>query len=155
MISEHEQKSPFEHFEQKGIKRRQLLTGWMKFFCWVFMIFGALAILCLFLGFTNLSVDLSFYGIQTNTPFSIAGLSVISIAILKGVASYLLWFEKDAAINVGIVDAILGIVICIFVMIFLPSISENYHFSLRLEIAFLVPYLIRLTRIEKQWKNSF
>ena len=140
----------FEEFENK-IPRRQLLPWWIKFFCWLFMLFGVLAILCLISGFFGVLPSLAFYGFETNQPLSLIGLLIISIAVLKGFTAYSLWFEKDFAIKLGKIDAILGIVICVFSMFFIPLLLETNQITFRLEIIFLIIFLVQLNKIEQKW----
>lgn len=143
--------SNFKEFEYTE-RRRKLLPWWIKVFCWIFMLFGVLSVVCLVLGFTNIKPDLAFYGFETNEPFSLLGLLVISIGILKGIAAFSLWFEKDNAIKIGKIDAIVGIVLCVISMLILPFLQESSNITLRLELALLIPFLIKLNRIQKNWE---
>ncbi|MDB5013205.1 MAG: hypothetical protein JWQ25_1407 [Daejeonella sp.] len=38
-------------------------------------------------------------------------------------------------------------------MVVLPFIGDNTTFSLRLEIALLIPYYLKLSKIEFEWTN--
>jgi hypothetical protein len=105
---------------------------------------------------TNLffsTVDLSLYGFSTNTAYSITGIFIIAIMILKGFAAFSLWFEKPNAISIGKIDAICGVVICVASMFVLPFTSGDGHIQLRLEILLLIPYYIKLNKIEYEWDN--
>ena len=153
MIENNLEQDPFKEFEIPT-KRRKLLPWWIKFFCWFFMFFGLLAFACLILGFTNLKPDLAFYGFETNEPFSLYGLIIISVALLKGFAGYALWFEKDFAVKIGKIDALIGIALCAISMLVLPFFKENFGITIRLELALLIPYLIRLHRIQKEWESQ-
>lgn len=141
----------FSEFEN-NINRRSLLPWWIKIFCWFFMLFGALATICLFLGFTNIKPALALYGFETNEPFSLIGILVIGLGIFKGITAYALWFEKDNAITLGKICAILGIVICGISMLILPFLLEITTIQIRLELVLLIPFLITLNRIEKKWE---
>lgn len=145
--------SPFEEFENTNQRRRELLPWWIKVFCWIFMLFGLLSIACLILGFTNLKPSLAFYGFETNEPFSLYGLIVISVGILKGIAAFSLWFEKDFAIKIGKIDAIVGITLCVISMLVLPFFQNGFSIKIRLELALLIPYLIKLNKIQNKWKS--
>ncbi|SFC94563.1 hypothetical protein [Algibacter pectinivorans] len=138
----------FDNFE----RRRKLLPWWVKGFCWLFMLFGVLSVVCLFLGFTNIKPDLSLYGFETNEPFSLFGLFVISIGILKGISAFSLWFEKDNAIKIGKIDAIIGIVLCVISMLVMPFFKDGFNITLRLELALLIPFLLKLNKIQKRWE---
>ena len=128
-------------------RRRKLLPWWIRFFCWVFMIFGVLAFFCLLLGFTSFKPALGFYGFESTEPFSAIGLAVIFVGILKGFAAYGLWFEKDYAVKIGKADAYIGILMCILAMT-MPSLTGvEGGFTFRLELLLLIPFLIKLSRI--------
>lgn len=141
----------FVQFEVKNTERRKLLPVWIKVFCWIFMLMGIVSIGCLIFGALGNKADLSFYGFETNEPLTLIGILIISIITLKGFSAYALWFEKDYAIKLGKIDAIFGIVICLISMFVLPFFQENSKIGIRLEIALLIPYLIKLHKIEKEW----
>ena len=142
----------FEEFEK--IKRREMLPWWIKIFCWIFMLFGILSFVCLILGFTNIKPALAFYGFETNEPFSLYGLIVITVGILKGITAFALWFEKDFAIKIGKIDAIIGIILCGISMFILPFIQDGFTLTIRLELALLIPYLIKLNKIQNEWEST-
>ena len=130
-------------------RRRKLLPGWIKFFIWIFMIFGVMAIVCLSLGILGFNMDLSLYGLESYHPLSITGLIIIFLGIFKGTTAFSLWTEKDWAIKIAIVDAVIGIAICIFTMV--TNESETYLFNFRLELIVFIPYLIQLFKIRQPW----
>ncbi|WP_046756724.1 hypothetical protein [Kordia jejudonensis] len=145
-------KNSFDEFEKSDKRRIQLLPWWIKVFCWIFMLFGFLAALSLIGIFIGINASLAIYGFETNEPFSVIGIFIIAIGIFKGFTAYTLWFEKDIAIKVGKIDAIIGIIVCIISMCVIPYLQENVGFTFRLELVLLIPYLIKLTKIEKEWK---
>jgi len=138
-------------FEIVKPNRRQLLPWWMKFFCWLFMILGVAAIGCLLAGLFGIPESLALYGFETNQPFSLTGVIILIIAIFKGITAFSLWFEKDHAIILGTIDAITGIVLCVIFMVVLPYTIENFHATIRLELILLIPYLIKLKKIQPEW----
>lgn len=144
--------SEFEEFTEVE-RRRKLLPWWIKFFCWFFMLFGVLAFICLILGFTSIKPALSFYGFETNEPFSLIGLLIIFTGTFKGFTAYLLWFEKNKAIIFGKIDAIIGIVLCIISMVVLPFLQEDFNLTLRLELVLLIPFYLKLKRIQNEWSS--
>lgn len=146
------EQSQFEQFEKKII-RRTLLPTWIKVFCWIFMFMGTLSILCLIYGAFGNEAELAFYGLETTKPISAVGLIIIAIMAFKGFTAYSLWFEKENAIMLGKIDAISGIVLCVASMFFMPFIIENGHMSFRLEIALLIPFYLKLNKIEYEWNN--
>ena len=97
---------------------------------------------------------MSLYGFETNDPLTSIGLLIISLGIFKGFTAYNLWFEKDIAIKLGKIDAIIGIVICSFLMLALPFIDDAFDFDFRLELVLLIPYLIKLNKIQEKWDSA-
>ena len=138
-------------FEIIKINRRQLLPWWMKFFCWLFMIFGVAAIGCLLLGLFGIPENLSLYGFESNQQFSLTGIIILVVAIFKGITAFSLWFEKDYAIILGTIDAITGIILCVVFMTVLPLAIANFHATIRLELILLIPYIIKLNKIQPEW----
>jgi hypothetical protein len=134
-------------------KRRDLLPWWIKVFCWFFMLFGLMSIVCLILGFTNIKPALAIYGFETNEPFSLNGIIVITIGIIKGITAFSLWFEKDFAIKIGKIDAIIGIILCGLSMLVLPFLHDRFNINIRLELTLIIPFLLKLNKIQNEWEN--
>jgi hypothetical protein len=134
-------------------RRRALLPTWIKVFAWIFMIMGALVPIVFIIGLLGGNAQLSLYGLETNNPLSPLGIFLVFLFMLKGFAAFSLWMEKDLAINLAIADAILGIVVCGAVMFIIPFLAQNlsYKFSFRLELALLIPYLLKLQKIKPSW----
>jgi glucan phosphoethanolaminetransferase (alkaline phosphatase superfamily) len=151
---EENEQNHFEEFEDKKIERRKLLPLWIKIFCWIFMIFGVLSIVVLIFGAFGNAADISFYGFETNQPLSLMGLSIITVMALKGFAAYALWFEKDYAIKLGKIDALLGIVLCLISMFVVQFYEENVGIRMRLELILLIPYFRKLSKIQEQWQTG-
>jgi len=127
------------------VKRKDLLPWWIKVFSWIFLVFGILGILGIVCGILGYQISLSFFGLATKDPFSMDGIVIIGLLLFKAIVSYGLLWEEDWAVIAGIVDAILGIVICILMV---------FYSSYRLEFVFLVPYLFRLLKIKSGWEQS-
>lgn len=131
--------------------RRKLLPWWIKVFCWIFMATGAVGIIgyggAVIFGF---AFPISVYGLQTSQPVSLMGLLLTSIFVLKGIAAFALWTEKDWAIAVGLIDGVLGIVLCFVVMIVIPAMTGVGN-SFRLETIFLAFYVGKLVRLRPAW----
>ncbi|MEO6837047.1 MAG: hypothetical protein ABI261_02785 [Ginsengibacter sp.] len=141
-------------FEIVKINRRALLPWWMKFFCWFFMIFGVAAIGCLLLGLFGIPENLALYGFESNQQFSLTGIIILVVAIFKGITAFSLWFEKDYAIILGTIDAITGIILCVVFMTVLPLAIANFHATIRLELILLIPYIIKLQKIQPEWHQQ-
>ncbi|NRA92464.1 MAG: hypothetical protein HRU26_07215 [Psychroserpens sp.] len=147
-------KPTFEEFEKPRVKRRKLLPWWIKVFCWIFMLFGVMAVISLILGFTEIKPALALYGFETNEPFSLIGLLVIALGIFKGMTAFALWFEHDLGITFGRIDAIIGIVICTASMFIIPFIGEGVNVTIRLELVLLIPFLMKLNKIRPEWESA-
>lgn len=123
-------------------RRRSLLPVWIKVFIWFFIITGAFALVGIVAAIFGLNFQLALFGLESNDPLSIIGLIVSFLFILKGFAALSLWTEQDWAIQLALVDAIIGILVCCIVMLVLPFLLPDLGFksSLRLELALLIPY---------------
>jgi hypothetical protein len=143
-------------------KRRELLPWWIKFFIWVFMLIGASAIFVNFWEIVGLPINFwfvtesSIYGMETYDRFSILGVFVSILIIFKGYTAFAMWTQRELAIRLGIVDAGIGIIVCVIMMIVEPFFElENgtWNINLRFEILLLTPYLIKCYRIRKVWEE--
>lgn len=114
-----------DNFQNKLFtRRRDLLPMWMKIFCWIFMIMGFTLPFGFILGLLGMKFSLAFFGLETNEPFSIVGIILLVIFTLKGIAAFSLWTEKDWAIKIGRADAIVGIILCVFMMVIFPIFDQ-------------------------------
>ncbi len=136
------------------VKRRTLLPWWIRGFCLLFMVSGVVQVIAFVLSFFVGDFTESVYGLEGDKNLSVMNLFLGSIFIYKGVTAWALWFEKDYAITLGLIDALIGIVICLVVMLVLPFITTGYPFMVRLELVLLIPYFIKLTKIKKPWEGS-
>lgn len=137
-------------------RRRKLLPWWIKVFIWLFLIFGAIAPIAFVIGLFGANFQLSLYGFETNEPNSLVGFALFILFGLKGIAAYGLWTEKDWAIKIAQIDAIIGIFICLLKMVFIPLLflENGFQFNFRLELILLIPYLIKLQNIKEIWIKS-
>lgn len=137
-------------------KRRDLLPVWMKVFIWIFMIIGVIAPVCLLAGLSGTKLRLALYGLESKDSLSFPGMVILLLFILKGIVAFGLWTEKDWAITLGMADAMVGIAICVYVTAIAPFVNNHSAFvlNLRLELAVLIPYLIKLRKIKSQWIHS-
>jgi hypothetical protein len=134
-------------------RRRDLLPLWIKVFVWIFMVLGTLAPICFFLGLMGISLNIALYGLETTAPISILGISLIGILSFKGIVAFGLWTEKPWAASGAIIDGMLGILICVFVMVLLPFISNGTSINLRLELVALIPYVLKMRGISSEWEQ--
>jgi len=142
---------PFVH--ENLIKRRKLLPLWIKIFIWIFIVFGALGILGFIAGLFSARFEASLYGMETSEPSSAIGFFICFLFIFKGIVAIGLWTEQDWAVNLGIADAVIGISVCA-VMMMMPLANPDFHFSFRLELVLLIPFLIKLLNVRPIWKQA-
>lgn len=138
----------FNNFEITSFKRRSLLPWWIKGFCWLFMATAFIAVLRMILSLFDINTEFEFYGLNAKENIPINGFVVFLVFILHGFTAYSLWFEKNYAIKVGVVNALIGLILCLFSMII--SFSNN-HFTIRLEIILLILFLFKLLKIRYKW----
>ena len=135
-------------------RRLKLLPLWIKIFCWFFMFFGILAFICLVLGMFGIKPQLAFYGFETNEVFSLSGIIVICVGLLKGITAFSLWFEENYAIKLAKIDAYLGIALCIISMLILPFFADKSNITIRLELVLLIPFLLKMNKIQFEWESK-
>jgi hypothetical protein len=138
----------------RSVRRRALLPWWIQVFMWIFMIMGALSIPNFVAGLLGFHAELSLYGLESHDAVSFTGIVITILFFIKGLVAYGLWAEKDWAINLGYVDAILGILFCLYMMLGLRYFHPDTAFTFRLELLLLVPYLIKLRQLHPEWDKS-
>jgi len=136
-----------------SVRRKTLLPIWIKVFAWIFLVLGAFVPIILAMALLGISAQQAIYGIETSRPLSPIGILITTIFAIKGLTAFGLLKEKDWAIKIGIADAIIGIAICIFLMVY-PFINPGARFSFRLELVALIPYLLKLLKVRAQWEAS-
>ena len=136
-------------------KRKKLIPWWIRIFIWIFLFFGAVAPLGFIFGILGYKFQLSIYGLQTNEPISLIGMSVIVIFLFKGITSYSLLKQKVWAVTLGIIDAIIGILICSLIMIY-PFINSDsgLNSTFSIELLLLIPYLLKMVKIKTDWQQA-
>ena len=139
--------------EETFVERKKLLPVWIKVFAWIFMIAGPFVLLAFIVSLFSVRFDSAIYGLESHEPLSAIGLFIFMIFILKAIVAYGLWTEKDWAVNLGIVDAIIGIVACSAVMA-VPSITSTQGFRFRAELFVLIPYLVTLLKLRPKWLHT-
>jgi hypothetical protein len=138
---------------QDALHRRKLIPIVIKIFIWIFIVCGAFVPIALLISVLGYRCELALYGLETHDPLSSIGLSLSGIFLLKGVVGFALWTERDWAVKLAIVDAIIGIVVCLAVMT-VPFWNKESGFVFRLELVALIPYLMWLSKTKPRWEGS-
>ena len=136
------------------VNRRTLLPLWIKIFTWIFLIMGGFMPIALILAIVGFDFELAIYGLETSSPRTLKGFAIMLLITLKGIVAFGLWTEKKWAISLGIIDAIIGIIICIAIMIIIPLTEEGFNINTRLELVALIPYLIKMKKLKTPWNNA-
>jgi len=139
--------------DSSKVRRRKLLPWWVKVFTWIFLLMGTFVPFGFLLGLLEFSFTIQLYGLSSYTPVSAIGMGLMIIFILKWFVAFGLWTERDWVINIGIVDAALGIIICLGVM-GSGLLSKNSTFNFRFELLLLIPYLLWLLKIKPEWDQK-
>lgn len=136
-----------------NVRRRKLLPWWIKIFIWIFLVFGVIVPVALLFGIMGKNFQISLYGIETNNPLSITGIGLLSIFLLKAFVAYGLWFEKEWAVKLGLMDAWFGLILSIIIFIWnIINPTNNFYFPI--EIIFLIFYTLWLYKNGTKWITS-
>ncbi len=142
-----------EEIELTVIKRNKLIPIWIKVFAWIFLVAGCLTPIVFAIGIFGGTATLSLYGFETQEPSSFIGIIIIALFMLKGIVAFGLLKEKDWAVRLGLFDAITGIAVCTFTMLY-PILAGEGGFTLRLELVAIIPFLLKLNNIRSQWETN-
>jgi hypothetical protein len=136
-------------------RRRTLVPWWMKVFSYLFLFMAAISVALYPLAFMlDYNFKVALYGLESTDRTSFITLVVFVLFILKGATAFGLLFEKDWAIELGLIDAAVGFAACIFVGLYAMFGSGSYMASFRVELIFLVIYAIKLRKMQEVWKKS-
>ena len=134
----------------KSKARWNLLPSWIKFFTWIFLILSIIGIILSFIFFLQYGYfESNIYGLEKIKVKNISELALI-INFLNFLVAYGYISQKDWAIKAGITNAIIGILICIFVIV---VTAMSGHLNFRFEIIILLFYYSKLKDIKEQWSN--
>ena len=140
-----------------AVRRKDMIPKWIRFFCWLFAILCPVGLVVSFvIDMIQGTYNLSIYGMHADELFSV--LSIVSIVsfIIKGIAAIGLLAEKNWAVKVAITDGILSTCLATYSLIFYAwTINGNFSgFNLRLELLLIIPYLVKMVRIRKDWEEN-
>ncbi|MES2763132.1 MAG: hypothetical protein V4677_13045 [Bacteroidota bacterium] len=140
--------------EEKTTRKRDLLPLWIKIFLWIFLVMACIVPVVIVSSILKIPASLSLYGMETNYFFTVYGVIISVLMLYKGIVAFGLWTEKKWAVSHAIIDAIVGITACV-VMTLVPLFSNNgMHFTFRLELIALIPYLIKMKNIKREWNDE-
>lgn len=138
-----------------------MLPWWMQLFIWIFMILAASSIVVRIIDIAGIPFSFgsgtsTIYGMETSDRYTPLALFITAMLLFKGFTAWSMWTEKDWAINAGIIDAAVGILICMVMMFIEPvfdNTGEKNNINLRYELIFLIPYFLQCLKLKNIWAN--
>ena len=153
-------KNEIIEIKEVTFRRRMLLPLWVKFFIWFFMIWGGIVFLLVGVGLIMGNyIQLSLYGIECDDIFTFSGIIISALYLIKFITAIGLWLEKNWAVELSIVDAILGILVCVISTIITFAGATKYSgagvsiFIFRFEIIVLFLYLMKMVKVRERWNE--
>jgi len=146
------EESQFEVFENEKIVRKDLIPIWIKFFSWLFLLFGILAFLGLLSFYFNPIYTIDIFGINQATDNLFLSLISDLVLIFNGVVAYLLIAKEDKAVEIAKINALINIVICVVSTILNLYFYKNLTF--RIEIFFIWFFYAKMREIQFKWINA-
>jgi hypothetical protein len=134
-------------------RKRDLLPLWIKIFLWLFLVMASFMPVVIFLVILKFPTSLYLYGFESNSAFSVVGFIITCLITYKGIIAFGLWNEKKWAVTNAIIDGILGIIACVLAMILPLFLYDGVHFTFRLELIGLFPYLFKMREIRNEWND--
>lgn len=146
---------------QKIVQRRlQLIPIWMKIFMWIFVFLGTWVVFVNILRVVGINFgansSTTIYGLETFDKNTFLYFFISGLIVFKMVVSFAMITEKTWAINAAIIDAILGFLVMIWVMLLRPIFNNSdfsYEWNFQFELLLLIPYLFKCVRIKNDWEN--
>ncbi|CAN5380052.1 hypothetical protein BH09BAC1_BH09BAC1_05250 [soil metagenome] len=130
--------------------RRGLLPWWIKFFCWVFMVFGALILPMVIMSILGMPTQLALYGMESTTVFNIQGALITGMFFISGIVGFGLFYAKDWAITAGLILCAIHVAFVVAIIAF-PLTSGTS--KVRLEFILVIPFFIKLLKLKQIWQG--
>lgn len=146
------EESQFEVFENEKIVRKDLIPIWIKFFSWLFLLFGISAFLGLLSFYFNPIYTIDIFGINQASDNLFLSLISALVLIFNGVVAYLLIAKEDKAVEIAKINALINIVICVVSTILNLYFYKNLTF--RIEIFFIWFFYAKMREIQFKWINA-
>ncbi len=128
--------------------RLKLIPVWIKIFCWIFLIFGAMTPIILVAPLVyNEPMDLEVLGFKANSPYETDGVIIVVFFILCGITSYGLLWAKNWGPQVGFIVGLIGLIIVIVNAFF------NSFDTTPLELLLQIPFINKMHKIKDPWRK--
>lgn len=153
------EESVFEEEYPSIPNRTELLPWWIRWGNWLFLITGGIAPVVFALGLMGYDYSVSLYGLTTTDPLSPVGVALLLVYLLNGVTAYGLLTERDWAVNFGIGNALLDILVCTYTTVYMPVRlvvpgTSTFLLNFKWELILLVLFLSKLFLIRSAWKQT-
>lgn len=137
--------------QNKTKRRRQLTPWWVKISIWYFIVISSILLLIPALNPLKIfgEVELDYFGLHTNDPFSLTALFIYGIALLTGFTALALWQGKKWAVKLALFQGIFCLLLVVFTLILNgPQILVFRNIVYLL----LIPYLLIMVKIKNEWE---
>jgi hypothetical protein len=136
--------------------RKSLLPKWVRFFCWIFLVAGALTPIMPIVGvFSAIQARFSLFGWEHyGSPLDLYSLLVAAYFVLSGIAAFGLLWGKPWGWAAGMTVGILGLTLALGYMVLhspLVESKDGYGVRFRLEPFFQIPFIVVLWRRRSSW----
>jgi hypothetical protein len=147
-----------ELHDPSALRRKYMIPKWIRIFCWIFAIIAPAGVIGSVVEFFfPVPFNANAYGFDTTGGSLLIAPLILMVYLIKAAAAIGLLTEKNWAVKIAIADGIIGIIMCVLSMILNPwvtRISGAATFHIRLELCFIIPYLVRMINIRHDWEEN-
>ncbi len=124
-------------------------------FVYFFLLWSILLPVAVVFSLVGMNAPMSMYGLDSSSAFTDAGPVLLGIFLLKFMVAWKVFTNHRFALRWAIVDAIIGIIICSWMLIrdFVIG-ADHVDIQVRFELIPLVLYLLFAMRNRKKWEAS-
>ncbi|KAA0889128.1 hypothetical protein [Oryzomonas rubra] len=130
------------------VERKKLLPKWIRFFCWIFIIFLGAPII-LFVGLFVGNMRYNLYGVAYYGPvLSPLPIAMTIVLMVHGITAYGLLWGRRWALDMGILCGVIGTMFALAGMAIAHTRGQmHFEFS----IIGQVPFLLTLFNVRRKW----
>ncbi|UTW44659.1 hypothetical protein KFE80_09660 [bacterium SCSIO 12696] len=130
--------------------RKKLIPKWIKVFGWIFIVIGSLApMIAIFSAMTGVNGEFALYGLETTgSILSPVAMLIVGLFLAHGICAFGLLFTRSWGVSSCMVLGYISAGICVYTMF----IGDGLF--IRLELAVLIPYIVKLHKLKPIWSGS-